>query len=394
MMLAANRILDTREFGVFYTVVLVITVAVAPMMALILVLGRVLANVGATFGLAAVAHITTRVLAYCLKWGIPAAVAAGFLLWAVSVVLGLNAWELAFLTPAAMLILMVPEVLRASFQSLLLFGRANAVWVASQAGQCVLGVSALLMWHRVWPGILGIMLGAALASLAFVPWFRAKSRDDILAMREPIKLRISQEMRLVVSYSLFVLITNIDILLAYWLLPSDGLGVYAASAFLPKAIVTATFPVAQVVLPVVVEQQVEGLSVRHSILAATAMAVGMGIAGAGALWVGVSLLQASPFAIRGLDLGVMRMISAAAVGIGAVRVLVVAEIALGRSWLGVAQAACVVLVVAVCGAKGSAAWRIAEIYAAASWGLLLAATATLGWIVAAQPLEPVARRRL
>src|SRR6185437_14198067 len=108
-------------------------------------------------------------------------------------------------------------------------------------------------------------------------------------------------------------------------------GIYAASTLLPKAIVVACLPVAQIVLPILVEQQADGTPVRRAGLTAVAMVLAMAAAAALVLWFALPLIQATPLAVRGLDIGVARTLSVGAVGLAAARVLVVAEIALGRA---------------------------------------------------------------
>ena len=80
---------------------------------------------------------------------------------------------------------------------------------------------------------------------------------------------------MIISYSLFILLNNVDMLVGYWLLSRAELDAYAASALLPKAIITATFAVAQVVLPVVTDQRVGGRSFRLSVVKGVAIATGM-----------------------------------------------------------------------------------------------------------------------
>src|SRR5262249_11502470 len=155
--------------------------------------------------------------------------------------------------------------------------------------------------------------------------------------RLPFKL--TREARLVASYSLFVLINNIDILFGYALMPRLALSTYAASALLPKAIVLATLPVAQIVLPVIVERRADGQPIPEAGLTALGLVLAAAAGAAAVLWLALPALQATPLAIRGLDTEVTRILAIGAVGLGATRVLVVAEIALGRHAIGLVQAA-------------------------------------------------------
>ena len=135
---------------------------------------------------------------------------------------------------------------------------------------------------------------------------------------------------MIVGYSVFVLLNNIDILAAYWLLPRAELDTYAASALLPKAVTTMTIAVAQVMLPVIVDQKADGVSYRQSIVKAIAMTIDLGAAAAAVLWMAVPWVQSTPLAIRNLDFPMMMTLAIAAMALGAIRVFVVVEVALRR----------------------------------------------------------------
>jgi hypothetical protein len=348
----------------------------APIMALLLVLGRVLADAAVTLGQASVARITVRLIALSLRRGIPAAALIAVLLIPLAAQFGVETWPLLVLIPAAVLTFVVSELLRISFQSLLFFRWASAQWIASQAAQFACVVATLLIWHRVWPGILGIVIGAALVAAAFSAWFFREAGKAPSTGSDRLGIAIKAELPLLVSYSLFVLINNMDILLAYWVLPRAALDVYAASALLPKAIITATFPIAQIVLPVIVDRRAGGLSIRYPLVKAVAMAVGMGCMGTAVLWLIVPYLQQTPVAIRGLDIEIMKILTLGAIGLGAARVLVIGEIALKRSLLSIAQALAVVAFAAG-GTSAYTAANLAQLYTLICGGFFVLAAALL-----------------
>jgi hypothetical protein len=178
---------------------------------------------------------------------------------------------------------------------------------------------------------------------------------------------------MILSYSLFVLMNNVDILVGYWWLSPGASDVYAASSLLPKAIVTATFPVAQVVLPVIVDRRSSGLPFRHSILKAIALVGAMSIAAAAVLWLGVPLYQKTAIAIRGLDFPLMLLLAVGAVALSTWRVLVVVEVAVQQFFLGIAQVAPIVLFVAICIFVEPSESHLALAYTAVSCGFFVCA---------------------
>lgn len=371
LMLGANRILGAGGFGFFYTAVLSITVAMAPMMAITVVMARRFADLNATRGRDVVALITRRCLWWCILWATPAAILLGFVLATIGPWLGVEAWPVMLLIPATVLALVAAEILRSSFQSRLQFGLASVLWVLSQAAQCAFATAGLLWLGTVWAGIAGILAGATLVSVIFsIPFFcgkneiRTETADDIF-------LHFRKNVPMILSYSLFILLNNIDILVGYWLLPRSSLDIYAASALLPKAIITATLPVAQVVLPVLIEQRSVGHSSRLSILKAIVLTTGMGVMATFALWLIVPIIQDSPLAIRGLDSDIMIILLVGAIALSATRVLVVIELALQRFAVGLAQAVAILIYMVTCILAVGKIEQLAEFYTIVSWGFLL-----------------------
>jgi O-antigen/teichoic acid export membrane protein len=376
LVFGANRILDPGGFGLFYASLMAITVLVSPMMAVMFVLGRRIASESAAGGRAQAAKITLGLLGLCMRWGLPAVALLGVVLAVAGPGLGIEAWQILLLIPATVFALGIAEVLRVSLQSMLLFSQASLLWLASQTAQVALSFTFLLFFRRVWTGILGVLLGAALISAIYAFLFARTARPTTAVLTVSGIKSLIREAPMVLAYSLFILISNVDILVSYWLLTRAELDVYAASALLPKAIITATSSVAQVLLPVVVEQRVDGLSPRFSVLKAIAMVAGMSVAAAFVLWIVMPLVQTTPFAIRGLDASVMTILAAGAVALSTMRVLVVAEVALQRYAVGLAQAGAVVLFIVLCTSGEARAYRIGELHTIIVWGFLIASIAT------------------
>jgi hypothetical protein len=393
LILVANRILDAGGFSLFYATTLAMTVAISPVIAATFVITRVFADVGVKHGQTQVAALTGRLVALTLRWGVPAAAVCGLALAIIAPLLGLQAWAVLLIFPAAVLALIVFEILRASFQSLLLFTWSSAIWFVCQAAQCVLAAAALVVFGKVWTGVAGIFAGAALTCALFVPWFTrqvAAAREpaapgfswSMIIFRKPVPafrdhalgtIDFAHELRMILSYSLFVLMNNVDILVGYWWLSPGASDVYAASSLLPKAIVTATFPVAQVVLPVIVDRRSSGLLFRHSILKAIALVGAMSIAAAVALWLGAPIYQKTAIAIRGLDFPLLLLLAVGAVALSTWRVLVVVEVAVGEFFLGIAQLVPIALFVAICLVVEPSASHLALAYTGVSWGFLACA---------------------
>jgi O-antigen/teichoic acid export membrane protein len=375
----ADRILHSGDFGLFYASVLAVGVLMSPIVAMTLVLTQRLVEAGVNTGRGQIIEMTWRVLGRCVRIA-PLVVVAGVLLAVVVPWVGIEAWQIVLLIPVTVLAMSIAEVLRVSFQSMLMFTRASALWITNIGAQLVFSIGALLLFGKVWTGIAGLFVGTTLTSIIFIPWFVRARRLEISNTSDVMPLRLKRESPLIVSYSLFILLNNIDILLGYFLLSREDLGIYAASALLPKAIITATFAIAQVVLPVVTEQRAGGLSFRLSAIKGVAMAAVMGTLAAGLLWLLMPFIQRSSLAIRGLDLKLMSILAAAAIALSIVRVLIVIEIALKQYTIAFAQTAAIALFVLLCVTAHADLAQIVKLYLIISWGLLLVAGLLLAGI--------------
>jgi O-antigen/teichoic acid export membrane protein len=356
---SADHILDPARFGLFYTAVVSIGIAMSPMIAVTLVLARHFATIAVREGREGVAAATGRVLAFCVRaW--PAALVFSALLAMAAPFIGIDSWQVAFFIPLAVLASVVVEIERSAFQGMLLFARGSVLWIANTGAQFVFSLSALYLFSAVWTGIAGILIGAGGVGAVFAPRFLRSKQQRKPA--QPILPLLKRDAPFIISYSLFVLFNNLDILAAYLLLPRVELGIYTASALLPKAIVTATFAVAQVVLPVLTARRTDGLPLRRTLLKGVGLTLGIAAGAVVLLSAGIPWLQSTPLAIRGLDLELMRILALGAVVFCALRVLVVIEVALQQYAIGIAQAGAILAFALLCTESAANPMRIAELY--------------------------------
>jgi O-antigen/teichoic acid export membrane protein len=383
----ANHILDSGGFGLFYTAMLSINVLMSPVAAVSVVLARRFAEIGAYSGPRHVIATTRYILGLSLR-ATPFVLAVAVSVAAAAQWFGIEAWQVVVLIPMIVLALSALEILRASLQGILQFARASVVWVASTTTSCSCALGALLLSTKVWGALAGLFVGSVMALTACLIWF---PRYDSEKKGEPLagmKLELIQGLPMIASYSLFILLNNVDILVGYFLLSRAELDVYAASALLPKAIITATFAIAQVVLPVVTEQRAVGKPFRYSALKGLGIAAFGAGAGATFLWFGVPLLQQTPLAIRALDFDLLKVLAGASVALSILRVLVIVEVALHRYGAGFGQAGAIGLIALLCFALHPTAGGIAELYTFVVSGFLLLSCLWLSaiWIIGRKDL--------
>ena len=373
----ADRILDPGRFGLFYTAVVSIGIAMSPMIAVTLVLARRFAAIAVREGHEAVAAATRWVLASCARacFGV---LIFSVLLAAAAPFIGIESWQVAFFIPLTVLASVIVEIERSALQGMLLFARSSTLWIANTGAQFAFSLGALYLFSAVWTGIVGLLIGAAGAAAVFAPWFfRSKQRRT---PARPILPLLTQDAPFIISYSLFVLFNNLDILAAYWLLPRIELGMYTASALLPKAIVTATFAIAQVVLPVLTARRTGGLPLGRTLIKGVGLTLGIASGAVVLLLLGVPWLQSTPLAIRGLNLELMHILALGAVAFCALRVLVVIEVALQQYAIGIAQAGAIVAFALLCTRSPANPVRVAELFVLVGVAfVLLAGTAAIAF---------------
>jgi len=338
-------------------------------MAVMLVLARYFVDLGVKAGPEQIRLVTRLLLRWCLRAS-PAFLAVGGLFATAAPWLGPQSWPVILLIPITALAITATEILRVALQSMLLFLRAGALWITSTASQCLFSLIALATFATVWAGVAGILVGSAFATIIFLPWITdvASERHTVATNMLP---RLKEEAPLVVSYSLFVLLANVDVLLGYLVLPRSELNIYAASAFLPKALVTATFAVAQVLVPVVTQQRTSGFPFRRSIAKGIAVTSVLAVMGFCVLWFAAPLIQRTAFAVHGLNVELMGILAVAAVALSVLRILVVIEVALQRCLIGLAQAPAVILLALLTLLSQVDPRKLALFYALISSGLLL-----------------------
>jgi O-antigen/teichoic acid export membrane protein len=357
----ANRILDTGSFGLFYTAMLSINVLMSPMAAVSVVLARRFAEIGALSGPPQVIALTWRLLVMCWR-ATPIVLGAAFAVALAAKWIGIEAWQIVVLVPLTVLALVVVEILRTSMQGMLQFARASALWVATTGLSCAFAFAALLISMKVWSALAGLLAGTVI--VAGVSLLRSPRHDPRRSVEALPTVDLIRAIPMILSYSLFILLNNMDILVGYLVLPRTELDAYAASALLPKAVVTATYAIAQVVLPVIAEQRSAGARFRQSAVKALALSAVAAIAAVTLLWFAVPLAQQTVFAIRKLDVELLKILSIGSVALSILRIIVVVEVALHRYAMGVAQVGAAAVFVLFCFTFGAGPLNIAAGYVA------------------------------
>ena len=373
----ANRILDSGRFGVFFTAAVLINIAMAPATAVLFVLARRLAEISNQFGAEKTLTITSALLRRS-TWTIPLALLIGAFCSIICSRIGIEAWDIAFILPITILVLTVTEILRTTFQSTMRFRSASTLWVLSSILQCAFGLAGLMVFDRVWAGVLGICVGAALAN---APWLLYLPSDP--AQTSPVsqeRLYGRSDLWVTLSYCLYVTLNNIDVVLGYFLLSKEELDIYAASALLPKAVVTMTFAIVQVMIPVISEQRSRNLSARFSALKGLALSTLVALVAGGLLAAGAPFMQATPLAITSLNFAVLDILVVAAAALSVLRGMVVLDMTFRRGRIAFVQFFGILVLIFVSFLLRPSVDQLAAIYSSTVVGcFLMAAVLSVKW---------------
>jgi len=336
LLLIANGMLDPIGFGRLYTGWAVLNVLVAPISIMALLLSSYFAQANASNGPAFVSRMLARVAAIALPWAAATVLLLEVLFYLGGRLIGVDSLALILVLPLTAVSFLGVEILRASLQGTLRFAAYGASWFLWCVAQCAVGALGLLLTGSPW-GCFAGMLVANLLTLGGLCWAVAGGGATAPDATEDGPKLASYSLRRALAFCSafvgFVLFNNADIFLAYLILSPADLGVYTASSVLPKAIVTATQPVVQIILPVVISIQGEGEDTSQAVMKAIFAAFALGAAAFVVLWAGSDLACGSPHGIRFCTSPLMLLLAAAAVPLSVIRTLVTADVAHGRYWL-------------------------------------------------------------
>jgi O-antigen/teichoic acid export membrane protein len=371
LMLTVNRLVEPAMFGRFFASMSLLDVLLVPATGLSFVLARHFAAVFLLGGVRVVAIEARRLAGGHLAPGAALALLVGLVLLLFGWSVGSEGLWLAAVVPLSALAIYLFQLLRTAFQGMLDFLWYNVSWIVHRAAQYGFALGGLLLGGAVWTGVLGIFVATALVSLLLlaVLWRRGAHAAPAAATAPVRPFRIGAAVPFMLEFGGFVLLANLDVLVAYVSLDSAELGAYAASAFLPKAVVVAVLPVTQVMLPMLTAAAGAAAPQRAALLKAVAVTGALAAGGAAVLWLGADVVCDQRFGVRYCAPSLIGTLALAAVPLTLLRLLIVARLALG---LGVrlllpfavaAAGAAMMLSVAATPAG------LAEIYVAACWAV-------------------------
>jgi O-antigen/teichoic acid export membrane protein len=328
---AASHMLNSEEFGIFYTAITTINILFAPAIVVNLFFSRFVSTIFANDGLGAAQESFQVVLRTVGRWLTVASVVA---LAAVLILGGLGG---QFSTAMGIVVIVVvatsyfAECGRVILQGEQRFLRLGLYTLSWMLMRFVLGLIGLWVFGTVWGGLAGVAISAPLAFVAFFgtsPLSDAK--NQVAAVKPPRLVEIAP---FALGYGIFSAAAHADIVVAYAVFDPVQLGVYSASSVLPKGLLMATLPIIQLAFPLMVGSNVAARLGLDVILKGIGLTIAVTMVGAAAIFALSGPACSSSYGLVGCDAQTMAVAALAMIPFGALRFLVSVDYSARRDWM-------------------------------------------------------------
>ena len=338
LILLANSRLEPADFGRFYLGWAILNIIAAPGAVLTLALSGHFAEVHRIYGPAKVFSALRAAVTTLFPWLLAVTVMSEIVLLFSGLALRSDAVIMIALLPLTALSSVLVDTVRAVFQAALQFVWFGASWLIWCISQFVFGAALLLLTGAPWAVFLGMLIANCLTLVCvLVASWRLGTDTAYAAGGRAVQSQFAaHSLRYILPFctalGAFVFLNNFDVFVAYLKLSGVEFGAYAASAVLPKAIVTATQPVAQVILPLATHIRGQNLKTREVLLKAIGMTFALAVLGASALWLVSGEVCGSHYGIQFCDVSIMPLLASAAVAVAVTRTAILADLLSGRYW--------------------------------------------------------------
>jgi hypothetical protein len=326
LLIGATHLLETAAFGIFYTAISTINVLFAPSVILALFVSRHVAQIRASGDTDAAIAAFRGLFRTVAHWGAVCAALALAALALAGSLIGVESLVLIVLIIAATYTAYLADAVRAAFQGLQRFVVLGLMGLSWMAVRFALGILGLVLVARPWAGLTGVLVAGVLACGAFFRLVvRGRAARPESAPAFPVQAR--KLVQFAASFGLFSALVYLDVLLGYFFLERDALGIYAASSVLPKAIIVLSMPVGQVLFPVLISEESRDRVRPMSVAKGLVLTLFVSGAGTGLLVALSDLFCSGTYGVKLCDPGLMTLLALSAVPICLLRVFVMLQLA-------------------------------------------------------------------
>ena len=326
---AVSRMLSLESFGALYAAISIENILFAPGTMLGFFFSREIAEALTLRDHRAALATYKSVMSWVVRWGAAAGIAFLVLLSAAGPLVHAESYALIAMICASVYTSYLVEAVRAGLQGLhrfYLLGVASLVWAVLR---CSLVLAAAYFLRTAVASMGAIALAAIPIFVAAMLMLReVPSRDETVnPFSNGSGLRVIWFMG---GLSLFTLLAYADVVMGYVVLGKAELGVYSASAILPKSVMLISYPIVQVFFPVVVAARVRQDVKLARVFGALGITLVIALSAAAALILFPSVVCDSRAGIKSCDVGILAVVSVSAIPICLLRILIMMQLAHGR----------------------------------------------------------------
>ena len=382
---SAAALFPVADFGVFYVANTLGNVLFSGSLILNMYFTRHLVGIQQAAGEGAAFAAMRRLERIVVLWGAAISALAFVALFNAAGLVGVQSWLVLLLIILDSYTAYVGDLGRVMLQSLrrtVQLGLYTLVWMVLRLVLCVVGI---LVFHSVWGALTGVVTSSVVVWLGFHIWV-AKSAGRV-ETELPSLPRILELLPFVAGYGLMIAVSNLDILLSYFLLSQEEVGIYSASSIFPKAILVVTMPLLQMLFPMLLSQQGSMRDFRVMLFKSVGVVAVLTALGTGLVLLVSDWLCGGSWGLRNCQPGPLDILLLSVVPLALLRILVLLQFTRGQDWLAIWLAIPTVLYVWV-------AWHSARDITTVAWQFAGFSGAALVFLLLVQAVAEMLRPRL
>jgi O-antigen/teichoic acid export membrane protein len=381
----AAALFPVADFGVFYVANTVGNILFSGSLILNMYFTRHLVGVQQLAGESAAFAAMRRLERVVIIWGAVGSAVIFLAMFNVASRVGVQSWLVLLLIILDSYTAYVGDLGRVMLQSLrrtVQLGLYTLIWMVLRLILCVVGI---VVFDSVWGALAGVVASSVLVCLGFHVWV-AKSAGR-LETALPSLPRMVELLPFIAGYGLMIAMSNLDILLSYFLLPQADVGVYSASSIFPKAILVVTMPLLQMLFPMLLHQHASNRDFKVMMLKSLGVVAVLTAAGTAMVWLTADWLCGGSWGLRNCQPGPLDILLLSVVPLALLRILVLLQFTRGQDWLAIWLAIPTVLYVWV-------AWHSARDITTVAWQFAGFSGAALVFLLLVQAVAEMLRPRL
>lgn len=323
-------LLTADQFGIFYVANTISNILFSGSLVLNMLFTRYLVSIEIQHGKQATFVGLARLQQKVISWGALGALAAFAMLWLFGRRVGIQSNVVVLLVVLDVYSSYVADLGRILLQSLRFtvpLGLYTLIWMLLRL---ILGMLGLILFHTVWGAFIGIVSSEIIVALILYVW--AAKQSIHLPVDIPKVPSLAVMWPVMIGYGLTITMSNIDVLMSYFLLDGANLGIYSASSVLPKAIIVVIMPLLQMLFPIAMGSHLSGRESRIILAKSGVVIIAISLCGVAATWFLSGQLCGGTWGINGCQVNTLDVLLWSVTPLVLLRALVLLQFARSLDW--------------------------------------------------------------